>query len=451
MNAQLPSILVVDDDDVFRRVLVRELRASGLRVGELSRGEDVESPLLTDTYDVVVLDLKMPGMDGIATLERIKKVRPLVEVVILTAHGSVETAVEALKLGAFDFLTKPCDLDHLESVIRRAAQARSMRSANEALRQDLSRRLDNGDLIGVSGAIRSVGSLIAKVATTNSTVLIHGESGTGKEVVARAIHRLSPRQDRPFVVVDCAATEANIALSELFGHERGAYTGATGRKHGLFELADSGTVLIDEIGDAPASLQTALLRVLETGAFYRVGGERPIHVDVRILAATHHNLADLVREGRFREDLLYRLEVFAIEVPPLRERVEDIPPLVAHFLARLCQSTAPEVEPEAMAMLTGYWWPGNGRELRNVIERALILAQGGTIRTEHLPANLVVESAIGAGNSRRRVEALREMEARYLQSLLKQFGGHRGRVAAALGISERTLYRKLRDLKITRP
>ena len=326
MSARGPSVLVVDDDDVFRGVLTRELRASGFAVAACARGEDVEAPLLTETYDVVVLDLKMPGMGGMATLERIKKLRPLVEVVVLTGQGSVESAVEALKGGAFDFLTKPCHLDHLESVIRRAAQARALRSANEALRQEVSRHADGGDLIGESEAIQRVRSLIEKVAATSSTVLIHGETGAGKEVVARAIHRLSARHERPFVVVDCTATEANIVLSELFGHERGAYTGATGLKHGLFELADSGTILIDEIGDAPASLQTALLRVIETGAFYRVGGERPVHIDVRILASTHRDLAELARAGKFRQDLVYRLDVFTIEVPALRQRVEDIAP-----------------------------------------------------------------------------------------------------------------------------
>jgi len=451
MKARLPSVLVVDDDDVFRGVLVRELRASGFHVEALSRGEDVEASLLTDTYDVVVLDLKMPGMNGIATLGRIKSVRPLVEVVVLTGHGSVETAVEALKLGGFDFLSKPCDLDHLEAVIRRAAQTRAMRAANEALSLDLSRRAGGGELIGVSDAIGEVRSLIEKVASTNSTVLICGETGTGKEVVARAIHRMSARRDGPFVVVDSAATEVNIALSELFGHERGAFTGATQRRHGRFELADSGTILIDEIGDAPLPLQTALLRVLETGTFFRVGGEKPVRVDVRILASTHHDLGASVAEKHFREDLFYRLAVFTLAIPPLRNRAEDIPHLVAHFLARMGPPAPPAVEPEAMAMLMGYRWPGNVRELRNVIERALILAQGGTIAAEHLATHLVQGPELEAGQPGRLPAALHELEAQHLRSFLERFGGHRGRVAAALGISERTLYRKLRDLKRTRP
>ncbi len=442
-----PSVLVVDDDDVFRAVLARELRASGFGVVALPRGEDVEASLLTDSFDVVVLDLKMPGMGGLAALATIKRVRPLVEVVLLTGHGSVGSAVEALKLGAFDFLQKPCDLDHLESVIRRAAQTRSMRSANEALRQDLSRRTEDGDLTGDSTAARGVMSLIEKVAPTNSTVLIRGESGAGKEVVARAIHRLSARHDRPFVVLDCAATESNLALSELFGHERGAYTGATGRKHGLFELADSGTILVDEIGDAPLALQTSLLRVIETGAFYRVGGERPVHVDVRVFAATHRDLPELVREGRFREDLFYRLDVFTIEVPPLRERTGDIPALAEHFLKRLCPRRAPTVAAQAMSALMSYHWPGNVRELRNVIERAVILAQDGPIALEHLPANLVAEPTPAVASGGERPPSLDQVEARYLQALLERFDGHRGKVAAALGISERTLYRKLRGLK----
>ncbi len=447
MSTPLPAVLIVDDDDVFRNVLSRELRASGYHVETLPRGEDVETALLEESYDVVVLDLMMPGMDGIAALEKTKEIRPFIEVVILTGHGSVESAVKALKLGAFDFLAKPCGLDHLESVIRNAAQARSMRSENEALRQDLSRRNYRGDPVSFSPAMRKVTALIEKVAPTNSTVLIRGESGTGKEVLARAIHRANDRRDRPFVVVDCTATEESLVLSELFGHERGAYTGASQRKHGLFELADSGTVLIDEIGDAPPSLQTSLLRVLETGTFYRVGGVKPIRVNVRILAATHGNLESLVEEGRFRQDLFYRLDVFTIKVPPLRDRVEDIPLLVEHFLRRLCPTDTPTVAPEAMAMLVGYGWPGNVRELRNVIERALILSEGGTIRTEFLPTNLALEPVSLEAIEGDRPPSLQEVEQRYLRTLLDRYDGHRGQVAAALGISERTLYRKLRAQK----
>jgi DNA-binding NtrC family response regulator len=443
MSAPLPAVLIVDDDDVFRNVLARELRTAGYQIDTLPRGEDVETALLKESYDVVVLDLRMPGMDGIAALEKIKEVRPFIEVVILTGHGSVESAVKAVKLGAFDFLAKPCGLDHLESVIRHAAQARSMRSENEALRQDLSRRYDHGDHISFSPAMRKVTALIEKVAPTDSTVLIRGESGTGKEVLARAIHRANDRRDRPFVVVDCTATEESLVLSELFGHERGAYTGATQRKHGLFELADSGTVLIDEIGDAPPSLQTALLRVLETGTFYRVGGEKPIRVNVRILAATHSELESRVEEGRFRQDLFYRLDVFTIKVPPLRDRVEDIPLLVEHFLRRLCPTDTPTVAPEAMAMLERYGWPGNVRELRNVVERALILSERGTIRTDFLPTNLALEPASVEAIEGDRPPSLQEVEQRYLQTLLDRYDGHRGQVAAALGISERTLYRKL--------
>lgn len=447
MSTPLPAVLIVDDDDVFRNVLARELRAAGYQIDSLARGEDVESALLKESYDVVVLDLRMRGMDGIAALEKIKEVRPFIEVVILTGHGSVESAVLALKLGAFDFLAKPCDLDHLESVIRRAAQARSMRSENEALRQDLSRRDDSGDFVSFSPAMRKVTALIDKVAPTQSTVLIRGESGTGKEVLARAIHRANDRRDRPFVVVDSTATEESLVLSELFGHERGAFTGASQRKHGLFEFADSGTVLIDEIGDAPPSLQTSLLRVLETGTFYRVGGVKPIRVNVRVLAATHGDLESLVEEGRFRQDLFYRLDVFTIKVPPLRDRVEDIPLLVDHFLRRLCPTDTPIIAPEAMAMLAGYRWPGNVRELRNVVERALILSEGGTIRVEFLPTNLALESASLEAIEGDRPPSLQEVEQRYLQTLLNRYDGHRGRVAAALGISERTLYRKLRAKK----
>ncbi len=445
MSALNPSVLIVDDDDTFRTVLARELNAANIQVETRSRGEDVEEALLHTPYDVVVLDLRMAHMNGIDTLERIKKVRELTEVIILTGHGSVESAVQALKLGAYDFLTKPCDLDHLESTIRRAAEKRAMRSENAALRHSLHRRSESPELIGRSDSVRRLKALIEKVAPTSSTVLIRGESGTGKEVVSRVIHRQGPRRERPLVVLDCGSTEENLALSELFGHERGAYTGASARKHGLFELADSGTILIDEIGDATMSLQTRLLRVLETGAFRRLGGEESIRVDVRVLAATHRDLEALVREGTFREDLYYRLNVFRIDVPPLRERVEDIGPLALHFLSRLRPSDPPPMDDGAMEMLRAYAWPGNARELRNVIERALILSEGGAISRRHLPTNLAATSEDRAGDADEPPLSLQEVERRYIHDLLQRFDGNRARAAAALGISERTLYRKLRS------
>ncbi|HLE60122.1 MAG TPA: sigma-54 dependent transcriptional regulator, partial [Thermoanaerobaculaceae bacterium] len=298
--------------------------------------------------------------------------------------------------------------------------------------------------LGRSAAMEHVRALCARVAPTASTVLLRGETGTGKEVMARTIHRLSPRRNRPFIVVDCSATEDTLALSELFGHERGGYTGATHRRHGLFELADQGTVLIDEVGDASPALQASLLRVLETDTIRRVGGESPIRVDVRVLAATHRDLEARAREGTFREDLYHRLNVFAIQVPTLQQHAEDIPELVDHFLAAVCPTHTPVVEDEARTLLMRYHWPGNIRELRNVLERAVILSGGGSIRPEHLPP--------GFATPRPRWEAapddpplsLREVESRYLVSLLERFGGHHGHVAAALGISERTLYRKLR-------
>jgi DNA-binding NtrC family response regulator len=446
MMQRAPAVLVVDDDETFRTILARELTQAGLSVDTRSQGEDVESALAGAAYDVVVLDLKMTGMDGITALERIKALRPLTEVIMLTGHGSCESAVKALKLGAYDFLTKPCDLDHLESVIRRAAQTRSMRSENAALRQALSRQGGDAQLTGGSPALERVRDLIAKVAPTNSTILIRGESGTGKEVVARAIHRQSLRSERPFVVLDCGATEENLALSELFGHERGAYTGATGRRNGLFELADSGTILVDEIGDASPSLQTRLLRILETGMFRRVGGDESIHVDVRILAATHRDLESRVREGSFREDLYYRLNVVSIDMPPLRQRIEDVPALVEDFLARLAPGVESSVDAEAMALLQAYTWPGNARELRNVVERAVILANGAHIRRENLPSGFEHARDPWEKGADDRPPSLQEVERQYLKTLLERYGGHRGRVAAALGISERTLYRKVRDM-----
>jgi DNA-binding NtrC family response regulator len=444
VSDKAPSVLVVDDDDTFRNVLARELTAAGLVVETRSHGEGGEKALLESPYDVVLLDLRMSGMDGISTLERVKEVRPLTEVIILTGHGTVETAVRALKLGAYDFLTKPCDLDHLESTIRRAAQARAMRSENVALRRALSQRGDDAQLIGGSSSSQRVRELIAKVAPTDSTVLIRGESGCGKEVVARTIWRQSGRKSRPLLVLDCGATEESLALSELFGHERGSYTGALKRKHGLFELADAGTILIDEVGDAPMSMQTRLLRVLETGTFRRLGGEESIRVDVRVLAATHRDLEALVRKGSFREDLYYRLNVFTIEVPPLRERTNDLDDLVNHFLGRLCPGRASILGPEVLALLRDYAWPGNVRELRNVIERAVILAGDDPIAPEDLPTNLADPTSPWDLDGAKQPRSLQEVEQLYLEKLLKRYGGNRARVATALGISERTLYRKLR-------
>lgn len=444
MNTDAPSVLIVDDDDTFRRVISHELSQAGLKVTAIARGEDVEDALLETAHDVVLLDLRLAGMDGIATLERIKEVRPLTEVVIITGHGSLETAVQALKLGAYDFLAKPCDLDHLESVLRNAARARDMRSENYALRRALGRHEGDHALVGASGAMEKLRTLIAKVAPTETTVLIRGESGTGKEVVARELHRLSTKSARPFVTLDCGATEESLALSELFGHERGAYTGADHGKHGLFELADSGTILVDEVGDAPMSLQSRLLRVLETGTFRRLGAEDSISVDVRILAATHQDLEAGVREGRFRQDLYYRLNVMTIQVPPLRDREGDVPLLVHHFLKQLRPAEPLAVDPAAMRMLESYVWPGNVRELKNVMERAVILSDGKTIGVEDLPSNLADASTPWDGLDGARVPSLPEIEHRYVSALLQRFDGNRAKVASVLGISERTLYRKLR-------
>jgi len=444
MRERRPTVLIVDDDDTFRSVVTRELRAAGFVADAVSRGDQVEEALLESTYDVVVLDLKMRGMDGIETLERIKSVRPLMEVIILTGHGSFESAVQALKLGAYDFLSKPCNLDHLESVIRRAAEARAVRSENVALRQALRRRGEEVVLVGRSAPVQSVLALINKVAPTDSTVLIRGESGVGKEVVARMIHGASRRDGQPLVVLDCAATQEHLVLSGLFGHEKGAFTGASERKHGLFELADSGTILIDEVGDAPISLQKRLLRVLETGMFHRLGSEKPLRVDVRVLAATNQDLEAGVRAGTFREDLYYRLNVVTIDVPSLRERPDDIPLFLEHFLAEFCPGNVPEVDPEVVGLFRQYRWPGNVRELRNVIERAVILSGGGRITLGSLPSNLVGQSSPWVAGPEERPLSLDEMQRRYLESLLERYEGRRGRVAALLGISERTLYRKLR-------
>ena len=444
MEARI-RVLVVDDDETFRRTIGRELGHMGFDVKAVGSGQEALACLRKEPFDVTLLDIRMPGMDGIAVLEAIQKEALGAEVVMLTGHGTVENAVQAMKFGASDYLVKPCPLDELEVTVRKAWEKGRLVRQNAVLKQGMARQSAFGDIIGESLAVRSLLDMVERVAPSDSTVLIYGESGVGKELVARAVHGASPRAKAPFVVIDCTSLQENLLESELFGHERGAYTGATSLKHGLFEVADSGTILLDELSEISLSIQAKLLRALETGSFRRVGGTRNTQVDVRVLAATNRNLEQLVADGGFRQDLFFRLNVVSITVPPLRSRREDIPLLARHFAVH-CRTAGrgeKEISEEAMDILLNHSWPGNVRELQNTMERAVLLCKGARILPEDLPDSLWVGSQI-LPNRDDRWPSLREVEQHYIAQVLKKVDGHRARAAQILGMSERHLYRKIR-------
>ena len=441
-----PVILIVDDEKNTRDGLTRALSPRyEVRAAEsASRALQV---LEEQSVDVLLSDLRMPGMDGLTLMQRALARTPQPVCILLTAYGSIETAVDAMKHGAYDFLTKPVNLDRLELLLRRALRERDMESENRRLREQLDSRYGLEQIIGQSLAIQEVFETIRQAAPSRATVLIQGESGTGKELVARALHQLSPRVQGPFVPLHCAALSSTLLESELFGHEKGAFTGAAELRRGRFELADGGTLFLDEVGEIPPAVQVKILRVLEERRFERVGGQETIETDVRLLAATNRDLRRMVDEGAFREDLFYRLNVVTIHLPPLRERPEDIPLLAGHFLKTLAAENGKKLEgltPEAMSALMAYSWPGNVRELRNVIERMVVLARGETLGVRDIPAGLR-EGARGRGVSVSGALSLEEVEKQMILRALKAHDGHRIKAAAQLGISPRTLHRKLNE------
>ena len=443
------DILIVDDEETFRLVLARELGARGYAVAIAGTAEEALERVRVETYEVVLLDMNLPGMNGLDGLEHLRELAPLTQVIVLTGNGALETAIRAMKLGAYDYLTKPCPLDELEAVLQKAREKRALQQENVALRQELARQDRFSEFVGRSEALREVFGLIARVAPTDSTVLLMGESGVGKELAARAIHRVSSRTRRPFVVVDCSLLHEELLQSELFGHEKGAFTGAHALKRGLFEVADAATIFLDEIGEFSLPLQARLLRVIENGSFRRLGGLRDIVVDARVIAATNRDLPQMVKDGRFRDDLFYRINVFSIILPPLRERREDIPVLARQFARRFSGGRSLELTTEAMDVLEGYAWPGNVRELQNVIERAVILCDGRYIEAQSLPGNLRAATASTEWPAQRGHLTLAEVERCHITALLREMDGHRARVAQTLGISERNLYRKLKDYHLT--
>ena len=436
-------VLIVDDDEALRGLLARELSRSGHRVAQAADAARCLALVQESEPDAVLLDLLLPDRPGIEVLRQLRAERPAVEVVVLTAHGTIDTALAAMKLGAYDYLRKPCHLQELEITLQRACERRRLNQENARLRDGLSQGVEGAELVGSGAAFEELRRLVAKVAATESAVLVRGETGTGKELIARSIHRLSPRRDQPFVAVDCASLHENLLQSELFGHEQGAFTGATRRKHGLFEAADGGTIFLDEVGDVSPAVQASLLRVLETSTFRHLGGTQEVRVDVRLVAATNRALERLMEEGTFRRDLYFRLNAIHIDVPPLRERRGDIPVLVRHFVAEhnARHGTRKEVSASAMDVLTGYHWPGNVRELRHAIDRALVMADGDLIRSADLPAEVR-----GAGEAESHSTLpLAEVERRHIAQVLSQVGGHRARAAQLLGISERNLYRRIHE------
>ena len=436
------SVLVVDDDDAFRGVLASELQRMDFEVRDAGSGEAALQRLATWEPDVVLLDLRLPGMSGLDTLKAIRERSARSEVIMLTGHGTIDTALDSVRAGAFDYVGKPCPLDELEVRIRRAVERQALQTRASLLERGLTPPDLGADFVGRSPEFIALLSLIGRVAPTTSTALILGETGTGKEMVAKLIHARSARRARPFVTVECAALQESLLQSELFGHERGAFTGADRMKPGLFEVANGGTLFLDEIGEVSLATQVTLLRVLDRGTFRRVGGTAEIRIDVRIIAATNRDLAGLVRQGLFREDLYYRLRTLTLPVPPLRERQQDIELLAGHFVdvfnARF--GVRRRLGRDALDVLTRQGWPGNVRELLHAIEAAMIVCDG----PELLPAHFLHLS-----NGRRpaapppAICTLREMERQQIARALDAVAGRRAEAARLLGISERNLYRKI--------
>ena len=455
------TVLVVDDEKNTREGLGRALR----RDYEVVLAESADAAIQTlgeRPVDVMLSDVRMPGMDGLGLLREARRLHPDLVVIMLTAYGSVETAVEAMKVGAADFLTKPVNLDHLDITISKAVRQRALESENRALKSRLDSKFGLENIVGSSPAMERLFDIVRQAAPTQATVLIEGASGTGKELVAQAIHRLSARAAGPFVAVHCAALSSSLLESELFGHEKGAFTGAVVQRKGRFEMAHGGTLFLDEISEIEPSVQVKLLRVLEERRFERVGGVDTVEVDIRIVAATNRDLRKYVEEGKFREDLFYRLDVVEIKMPPLKERGGDIALLCNRFMKEFAEVNARPVSriaPEAAAILQAYSWPGNVRELRNTIEKMVVLARGDTLAAEDVPANIRDEARLNgvSGVSAAPApapaadfaptESLAEVEKRKILAALDAAGGNRSKAAIALGISRRTLHRKLNEWK----
>src|SRR6266540_739345 len=448
-------ILIVDDEKLIQSTLRGELEDEGYRVTAVGSAEEALARLADDAPDLVFLDIWMPGMDGLEALAEIKQRRPETAVVMISGHGTIETAVKATKLGAYDFIEKPLSLEKTLLVVTRTLEHAQLAQEH----RQLLLRVERGqEIVGRTAVVEELRQQIMIAAPTNGRVLIHGENGSGKELVARAVHAHSTRAEGPFVEVNCAAIPEELIESELFGHERGAFTGAVARRRGKFELADGGTLFLDEIGDMSVKTQAKVLRVLEEQAFERVGGKETLRVDVRVLAASNQDLPDLIAQGRFREDLFYRLSVIPVEVPPLRQRAEDIPLLVEHFVTLFSgeNSKRPKtISVEALAYFLSYEWPGNVRELRNMVERLVIMTPGDVIGPEALPPPLRPRDPAATVEDTQRERPLKEareaFERAYILGELRYHDWNMTRTADKLGIERSHLYRKLQIYGITPP
>jgi DNA-binding NtrC family response regulator len=464
-------LLIAEDEANLRLVLQKELQRLGYRVQAAADGEAALRKLEESNVDVLLCDINMPRMDGMELLRRVHERPNPPEVIMLTGQGTIETAVEAMKIGAYDYLTKPYSINELDVRVRQAAEKRNLRVDNQRLRAQLERQSALPEIVSQSQAMNEAIRLVERVAPSEASVVITGESGTGKELIAQAIHRLSNRANGSFIDLNCAAFQETLLESELFGYEAGAFSGAKARKLGLIELADGGTLFLDEVTELPASLQAKLLRAIETHTFFRVGGVRKVEVNVRIVAATNRNLDAVVGDGTFRADLLYRINSFQIHLAPLRERPEDVEPLMHYILKQLGGANPPEVTADALGKMRAYAWPGNVRQLRNCLERAILLSNEGRITANELPPEVArstngavpfafglssasvssgeaMPMSVGDGAGVSGSGSLRDVEKQQIIAALEQTGWHRGKAAEMLGISPSTLYRRLRDYNL---
>jgi DNA-binding NtrC family response regulator len=441
----MAAILVIEDEEKLRRVIGMHLGAAGYQVKAAGTAE--EGIKHADDVDLILTDLKLPGMNGLELLEKLRAQNWGAPVIVMSAFGTVENAVEAMKKGAVDFLPKPFSLDHLTVVVEKALEVRKLRDENRELREALGHKYQFENIIGRSEAMQEIFATITRVAGTRATVLLAGESGVGKDMIARAIHHHSPRRDRPFVKINCTAIPENLMESELFGYEKGAFTGANVSKEGKFEAADTGTVFLDEIGDVPAVIQVKLLRVLQDREFERLGSNKVMHTDVRVVAATNVDLRAALEQGTFREDLYYRLNVVPLDIPPLRERKEDIPYLVEHFAGKF----GGQISEEAMERLLSYHWPGNVRELENVIERSILLAKGPRVEAADVRIDTGVarqRAATAADHFLPEGVTLDEYEQSILREALKRANGNKSQAARLLGLTRNALRYRLAQMGI---
>jgi len=446
-------ILVVDDDPGHRTTLETIMKSWGHRVESVSDGSEALERVKAESFDLILMDVRMTVMDGIEALKQIKSYNPAIPILIMTAYSSVESAVDALKSGAYDYLTKPLDFEDLRFTIERAREHSGLKTENRALKEKLNQGFDMANIIGKSRPMQDMIEMTAMIAPSDATVLITGESGTGKELIAKSLHHNSPRKDHALVIVNCAALTETLLESELFGHEKGAFTGAEKKHEGRFKQADRGTIFLDEIGETSPVMQAKLLRVIQEKEIQRVGGEETIHIDVRILAATNRDLSAEVKAGHFRQDLYYRLNVVTLPVPPLRDRVDDIPLLAQHFMevySRKNRKSIKGYSPAAMDMLLKYLWPGNVRELENAVERAVILASGEFLTEKELPLNIIqlyekdASEKTGVIPQTGDMRPLEEIEKQAILNALEASGGNKSGAGRILGINRKTLHKKLK-------